>query len=125
MSIEKGGHGGYIINTSSEAGVEPSFLVPVYCATKHAVVGLTKSLGHEYHFKKTGIKVNAVCPGPIETDLFRTFPEKTVDAEEAKKFLSKRITITPDEAAKALLQLLQDDKNGALIRIDIDGLRYV
>ncbi|GFW76280.1 15-hydroxyprostaglandin dehydrogenase [Trichonephila clavipes] len=125
MSIEKGGHGGYIINTASEAGLEPSFLAPVYCATKHAVVGLTKSFGHEYHFKKTGIKVNAVCPGPIETDLCRTFPEKTLDAEEAKKFIASLTTIKPEEVAKALLQLLQDDKNGAFIRIDFKGLRYV
>ncbi|GFS84311.1 15-hydroxyprostaglandin dehydrogenase [Nephila pilipes] len=124
MSIEKGGQGGYIVNTASEAGLDPSHLVPVYCATKHAVVGLTKSLGHEYHFKKTGIKVNAVCPGPIETDLYRTFPGKTIDAEEAKKFLSLRTTIKPEGVGKALLKLLEEEKNGALLRVDIDGLRY-
>ncbi|GFY77141.1 15-hydroxyprostaglandin dehydrogenase [Trichonephila inaurata madagascariensis] len=125
MSIERGGHGGYIINTASEAGLEPTYVAPVYCATKHAIVGLTKSLGHEYHFKKTGIKVNAVCPGLVETDMCRTLPERTVDEEEAKKIIALMTTIKPEEVAKALLQLLQDDKNGAVIRIDSKGLRYV
>lgn len=45
MSIEKGGRGGIIANVSSLCGVDALFANPVYTATKHAVVGFTRSLG--------------------------------------------------------------------------------
>ncbi|XP_055934488.1 15-hydroxyprostaglandin dehydrogenase [NAD(+)]-like [Argiope bruennichi] len=124
MDINKGGHGGYIINTASEAGLEPLYLAPVYSATKCGVVGFTKSLGSDYHYKKTGIKVNAICPGPIDTVLFHAFPKGSIDEEESKKYGSLRKPIKPEEVGKALLKLLEDDKNGAMLKIDCDGLRY-
>ncbi|CAL1285777.1 unnamed protein product [Larinioides sclopetarius] len=124
MDINKGGHGGYVINTSSEAGLAPCFLAPVYSATKTGVVGYTKSLGTDYHYQKTGIKVNAICPGSIDTALLRDFPSGSIDDEVSKEKMLLRKPIKPDEVGKALLKLLADDKNGSLLRIDSDGLRY-
>ncbi|CAL1285774.1 unnamed protein product [Larinioides sclopetarius] len=124
MDINKGGHGGYVINTASETGLEPLFLAPVYSATKTGVVGYTKSLGTDYHYRKTGIKVNAICPGPIDTALFHDFPSGSVDEKESKKLGSLVKLTKPEEVGKALLKLLDDDKNGSLLRIDCDGLRY-
>jgi len=56
-----------IVNTASVAGLIGSPLIPAYAASKHAVVGLTRSAARGYG--RRGIRVNCVCPGPIETPL--------------------------------------------------------
>lgn len=60
---------GRIINIASTAGLKGYGYVSAYCAAKHAVVGLTRSLALET--AKKGVTVNAVCPGYTETDLVR------------------------------------------------------
>jgi len=60
-----GGHA--IVNTASVAGLVGSALLPAYAASKHAVVGLTRTAARSYG--RRGIRVNCVCPGPIETPL--------------------------------------------------------
>lgn len=44
MAVEKEGKGGIIANMSSVVGLDPSFMMPIYCATKHGIVGFTRSL---------------------------------------------------------------------------------
>src|SRR5580765_8341646 len=63
--------GGAIVNTSSGLGVVAFAGVEVYVASKHAVIGLTKSAALE--FAKQGIRINAVLPAAIETDMYRRF----------------------------------------------------
>ncbi|WP_188455513.1 SDR family NAD(P)-dependent oxidoreductase [Virgibacillus oceani] len=65
---------GSIINTASTAGIRSEHSASVYSATKHAVVGLTKSAAMEYI--KKGIRVNAICPGGVQTSLTKSVEEQ-------------------------------------------------
>ncbi|KAG8193764.1 hypothetical protein JTE90_005060 [Oedothorax gibbosus] len=124
MDTKKGGHGGIIINTGSCTGFDAYELVPVYTACKHGVHGLTKSYGTEFHFNRTGVKVCAVCPGAVETQLHHSLPSLCIDEEAAKNDRHIWKAITPDDVAKALIKIIQDDQNGALLRIDEEAMRY-
>ncbi|KAJ5206811.1 Short-chain dehydrogenase/reductase SDR [Penicillium cf. griseofulvum] len=57
-----------LILTSSIGGLYPSMLTPVYSSTKHALIGFTRSVGERLW--EEGVRVNALCPGVVETPLF-------------------------------------------------------
>lgn len=61
--------GGAIVNTASVAGLGAAPKMSIYSASKHAVLGLTRSAAVEYG--KKGVRVNAVCPAVIDTEMFR------------------------------------------------------
>ena len=97
---------GSIINVSSTAGHLGFPGASIYVASKHAVEGLTKSAALET--AGTGVRVNAVAPGPIETPMLNRF----VGSEENKQGFLQHIPLkragTPDEVAQAILFLASD-----------------
>ncbi|MBI5616587.1 MAG: SDR family oxidoreductase [Gammaproteobacteria bacterium] len=99
--------GGSIVNTASIVGLIGWRGAPAYVATKHAVVGLTKTVALEY--AKQGIRVNAVCPGVVETPMGERLFAETPGAKE--RLVSKHPTgrlVQAAEVAKAVIWLCLD-----------------
>jgi NAD(P)-dependent dehydrogenase (short-subunit alcohol dehydrogenase family) len=108
---------GNIVNTASTFGLLASEKYPAYCATKAAIVNLTRQMALDYG--PSGIRVNCVCPGAIETPRFRGYPprptlsEATVE-QRARMANSNRALLRmgrPEEIAYAVLFLASDESS--------------
>ena len=99
--------GGAIVNTSSGAGVIGYPQQPIYIASKHAVLGLTKSAALEY--AKSGIRINAIAPGVTETEMVERVAEDDKQLIESIKSITPIGRIgDPQEIANAVVWLLSD-----------------
>ena len=99
--------GGTIVNTASVVGLIAVSRQPAYVASKHAIVGLTKTAALDYARK--GIRVNAVCPGPILTPALEWFMKQNPQIEEQLKSLNPSGRLgTPEEIAEAVVWLSSD-----------------
>jgi NAD(P)-dependent dehydrogenase (short-subunit alcohol dehydrogenase family) len=105
LMLEQGG--GAIVNTSSGAGVKGFAGQAAYCAAKHGIVGLSKAAALDY--ASQNIRVNAVCPGIIETPMMDRFSGGTLEGRE--RVISQEPVGrmgTPEEIAAAVLWLCSD-----------------
>ena len=108
------GGGGKIVNIASTNSVRPQPNQPAYTASKHAVLGLTRSAAIDY--AKHNIRVNAICPGSIDTPMLRGAMERRGRKEED---VIDRLRLIgrfgrPEEIASAALWLCSDDSSFVL-----------
>lgn len=99
---------GQIVNVSSLAGLLPAGLMTSYVASKHSVVGFTLSLRSEA--KQYGIKVNALCPGFIETPIHDASPNVSDFLNSDKNKRPKNKYPTAQECVKLMMRGIKKDK---------------
>lgn len=119
--IEQGG--GVIINTASTGAVVGIANRAAYCTTKGAVASLTRSMAVDHAAQN--IRINAVCPGTIDSPYHHAIAERSGDAAEFRRGIAQRQLVgrlgSPGEIATAMLFLASDDSSfatGSLLVID-------
>ena len=115
--------GGAIVNTASALSLVSDPFLPVYTASKHATLGLTRSVGVAY--AADGIRCNCVCPGDMQTPMIERYWEATGDPEKAKAEMASMYPAgkigQPGEVARAILFLASDEAsyvNGSFMQVD-------
>jgi NAD(P)-dependent dehydrogenase (short-subunit alcohol dehydrogenase family) len=116
---------GAVVNTASVAGLTGGPGMPAYVASKHGVLGLTKVASADV--ARAGIRVNAVCPGPVETRMMRSLEAQRNPSDPESVAHAYRAGIptgryaTPEEVANAVIYLcsdLADNITGTQLVID-------
>ena len=108
---------GHIVNTASEAGLVTNSTLGMYCATKHAVVGLSESLWREVH--PLGVGVSCLCPNLVNTQIFQSERNRPYDAEltatqnaimtPMREMISAR-GIAPSQVAANVVSAIVEDR---------------
>jgi len=107
---------GKIVNVSSISGRDGGTLGPHYAASKAGLIGMTFSLAREF---APDIMVNAVAPGPVETDLF-----SKEELERMARLTPFRRVASPEEIAHAVIFLIENDYVSGEV-LDINAGRYM
>ena len=110
-------NGGVILNTASALGITTIVNNSAYVSSKHGVIGLTKNAAVEYGDKK--IRINAICPGVIETPLLMNAPQDVIDGAAALHPMNR--IGKPEEVASLAAWLVSDDASfvtGASYTVD-------
>ncbi|XP_028164151.1 15-hydroxyprostaglandin dehydrogenase [NAD(+)]-like [Ostrinia furnacalis] len=116
MRKDKGGKGGVILNVSSIYGYIVDELSPFYKASKYAVMGFSRTLGHATNYNVTGVKVLVICPGITNTDILMD-----IRSNEALAFneqgLQEAVSTMPsqekEDVAKAAVKILENGRSGS------------
>ncbi len=105
---------GYVVNVGSISSFVGQAGTPVYTTSKHAIVGLTRSIALDYAAE--GIRCNAVCPGITDTPMLREHLDSTGDPEGTLRKRLERVcmgvALSPMDVAKSLLYFSCEDSAG-------------
>jgi 3-oxoacyl-[acyl-carrier protein] reductase len=110
--------GGRVVNIASTEGLIATAGLAAYTASKHGVIGLTKSLAVE--LGRTGVTVNCVCPGPISTAMTAGIPDEVKEVYARRRVPLRRYG-DPEEVAHMTLSLVLPAAsfvNGAVVVVD-------
>ncbi|XP_022090280.1 15-hydroxyprostaglandin dehydrogenase [NAD(+)]-like [Acanthaster planci] len=111
MSLDEGGHGGTIINMASVAGLRPIPYMPSYAASKHAIIGMTKSFMAHPCTKLKGITMAALCPAFVDTNMIqedRVILRCDSDKPMARGVMAQVGVLEVSEVTDAFLTLILD-----------------
>ena len=123
--------GGSLLFTASTSGLVGSQFSPVYSAAKHGVVGFAKAMAKRY--ASENIRVNALCPGPVDTPMLRVFvarpDQQSTQGKDPEELVRTRGGQTPlgrpgkpEELANAALFLLSDEVSFVTgVALPVDG----
>ena len=109
---------GRVVNIASTEGLGASYGMTPYTASKHGVIGLTRSLAVELGHQ--GVNVNCICPGPINTGMTAVIPDEA-KARFARRKVPLRRYAEPEEVAHGILSLVLPASsyiNGAVLVVD-------
>ncbi|KAJ9610654.1 hypothetical protein H2200_005431 [Cladophialophora chaetospira] len=112
-------NGSSFVNVSSVCGLNPYAGIGVYCATKYAVIGLSKSMALE--LGPRGIRVNVICPGAISTPTNNSVRQGPAKMQAAAESVALGRMGTPEECADVVAFLFSDEArymNGSVLEID-------
>ena len=114
---------GCIVNMSSYVGLVGFAGTSAYAASKAAIINLTRSMALDH--AKEGIRVNAVCPGSVDTEMIHAAWEQFGDVEQARKFWAEKHPLgriaSADEVGRAILFLASNEASfitGAALPVD-------
>ncbi|KAK7116856.1 hypothetical protein V1264_002463 [Littorina saxatilis] len=116
MRRDKGGRGGVIVNTVSIAGLLPGHELPVYIASKHAMIGYTTSCARDPEVAGQGVRWCCLCPMPVNTGMLQL---KEGQVKTADQFMQKMqpLMIEPEDVVKAFMTLVQDTENNGSMMV--------
>uniref|UniRef100_A0ABD2X1S0 Alcohol dehydrogenase n=1 Tax=Trichogramma kaykai TaxID=54128 RepID=A0ABD2X1S0_9HYME len=117
MGKDKGGAGGVLVNIAEHSRVQYTAQLPVYYATKQAIVSLSQSLGAPSNTERTGVRVITLCPGLTETALTIDSPNKLLSRVMKADFVKslEQLTIqTPYVVAQGLMWILRIGESASI-----------
>ncbi|XP_026729220.1 alcohol dehydrogenase 1-like [Trichoplusia ni] len=118
MRTDKGGRGGTIINLASIYGYRVDPYTSIYQASKFAVMGFTRSLGHADNFKRSGVRVVAICPGFTRTNMTVTFTTTDLDRlEEYNEYAKSLPWQTVEAVGDAAVEIFELAESGSAWQI--------
>ncbi|XP_031770928.1 uncharacterized protein LOC100865898 [Apis florea] len=115
MSKLKGGKGGTLVNIASIVALDIFYSNPIYCASKHYVLALSRCLARYYN--TTGIRILIMCPGVTTTTLLDDPVSKSLNfvaQNDVYDCLGKEIPQTPEHVGDAMVKLIEKGKNEAV-----------
>ncbi|XP_070574864.1 15-hydroxyprostaglandin dehydrogenase [NAD(+)]-like [Ptychodera flava] len=125
MGTQNGGHGGVVVNMSSTNGLKPSKFLPTYAASKHGVIGFSRSVAEEPNVLENHIRVVTVCPIMVMTSL-----ERNVAAEgtrygalmvEAKARRKNRPEASVADVANVVVRCIEDESSNGKVYLTLPG----